>query len=71
MYLCLCKAVTESDVRELARRGVRTKAQLVETLGLDQPDVCGRCIRDMSAFMACVQDAQSRSQPRGLRPLAV
>lgn len=54
MYLCICKAITEARVRRLAASGIRTPEALVAALGLDDPDCCGRCRRDLGRFMvAC------------------
>ncbi|MCS7101678.1 MAG: (2Fe-2S)-binding protein [Burkholderiaceae bacterium] len=41
MYVCICAAVTESQVREAASAGVRTLAQLQATLGVATG--CGCC----------------------------
>ena len=41
MYICICNAVTERDVRECARRGCGSLDQLSEQLGVGS--VCGRC----------------------------
>ena len=32
MYVCICNAVTESDIADAVKHGVRTMAQLEETL---------------------------------------
>jgi bacterioferritin-associated ferredoxin len=51
MYLCLCKAISDSHVRELGRAGVRSAEDLIEVLGLDQPDCCGHCAREIDCFV--------------------
>ena len=41
MYICICNAITERDVRECARRGCCSLDQLSEELGVGTG--CGRC----------------------------
>ncbi len=41
MYVCLCNAVTERDVRECVRRGCGSMEALSEELGVGT--CCGRC----------------------------
>jgi bacterioferritin-associated ferredoxin len=51
VYLCLCKGVTEADVRRLARDGVLTAQGLIRHLGLTEKRLCGRCIREIAEFV--------------------
>ena len=41
MYVCLCKAVTDSDIHEAVNGGVRTMRQLARATGCSSN--CGRC----------------------------
>jgi len=41
MYICICNAITERDVRECARRGCCSVAELSVELGVGTG--CGRC----------------------------
>ena len=41
MYICICNAVTEREVRECARRGCCSLAELSVELGVGTS--CGRC----------------------------
>ncbi len=41
MYVCLCKAVTDSDIHEAVNGGVRTMRQLARETGCSSN--CGRC----------------------------
>lgn len=43
MYVCICQAVTERQVREAARQGARTVKELRECLGL--AGECAKCAR--------------------------
>jgi len=42
MYVCVCHAVTEADVRRAAAAGVHTVAQLTMTTGVGSG--CGSCL---------------------------
>ena len=41
MYICICNAITERDVRECARRGCGSLDQLSMELGVGTG--CGKC----------------------------
>jgi len=41
MYICICNAVTEREIRETARLGARSLRDLREELGV--AGKCGRC----------------------------
>jgi bacterioferritin-associated ferredoxin len=41
MYVCVCNAVTDRDIREAAEQGVRTLEGLGEQLNV--ATCCGRC----------------------------
>ena len=47
MYVCLCKGLTESDVRRAAQSCELDPDSLVKKLGLDHEDCCGRCLRNI------------------------
>ena len=56
MYVCSCRAITEADVRRLARLGLRPTA-IAEAFGLDEPGCCGRCLRDLERLAVISEDA--------------
>ncbi|TXF11400.1 bacterioferritin-associated ferredoxin [Pelomicrobium methylotrophicum] len=41
MYVCLCNAITDREIRQCAERGVSSLEELRETLGV--ATCCGRC----------------------------
>jgi bacterioferritin-associated ferredoxin len=41
MYVCICKAVTDSEIRGAVKLGVRSLADLSASLGV--ATCCGRC----------------------------
>lgn len=49
MYVCVCNAVTDSEVLSCAREGARTLADLRERLGVATD--CGRCARHARALL--------------------
>lgn len=53
MYVCVCQAVTESQIRQAAQHGARTLRDLRQTLGVTRD--CGRCA---SCARACLDDAR-------------
>lgn len=42
MYICICNAITERQVRESAKRGARSVEELAGELGVGAG--CGRCL---------------------------
>ena len=63
MYLCLCKGITDSDVREAGRGGITKPCQLKAKFGLKQRGCCGRCSKNIDEF---VQIAASAHQELSL-----
>lgn len=59
MYVCVCQAVTDRQIREAAEGGARTLKDLRRDLGVTRD--CGRCA---SCAHECLQEAnQCRSKP--------
>jgi bacterioferritin-associated ferredoxin len=52
VYICLCKGISESKIRELGLAGICSADALARTLGLEEEGVCGRCIRNIEALTA-------------------
>ncbi|MGQ0810044.1 MAG: (2Fe-2S)-binding protein [Nitrospiraceae bacterium] len=52
MYVCLCKGLTESDVREAGQRGAVTACQLISAFGLKEDGCCGRCAKNIHEFVS-------------------
>ena len=67
MYLCLCKGLTEDDVRHAARAGCTTGSALIERLGLDDEICCGRCVLDIEPFVTVARrEVAGRALPAPL-----
>ncbi|WHZ25035.1 MAG: hypothetical protein OJF47_004147 [Nitrospira sp.] len=52
MYVCLCKGLTESDVREAGRQGSVTTRQIIAEFGLREIGCCGRCAKNIHELVA-------------------
>lgn len=57
MYVCLCKGLTESDIRRLAQSSAREAEALTTALGLQDDDCCGRCARNIEELVAMASGA--------------
>lgn len=56
MYVCVCQAVTDRQIRAAAENGARTLKDLRRDLGVTRD--CGRCA---SCANACLREAQGAS----------
>lgn len=57
MYICICKGIKESDVRELGQALITCPKVIADTLGLnDKKNCCGRCIKNISKFVALAEE---------------
>jgi bacterioferritin-associated ferredoxin len=57
MFICICKGIKESDVRELGQAAITCPKQLADFLGLnDKKNCCGRCIKNISKFVALAEE---------------
>lgn len=60
MYVCVCQAVTDRQIREAAAGGARTLKDLRRELGVTRD--CGRCA---SCARSCLQEACGNSAKPG------
>ena len=58
MYVCICNAVTESDVQDAVRQGVRSMRELATETGCSQN--CGRCARTASEVLGVALESHPR-----------
>lgn len=66
MYVCVCKAVTDRQIREAAQSGARTLRDLRRDLGVTSE--CGRCA---SCAKDCLKEAHScMNEAQNCMPLA-
>lgn len=45
MYICICKAVTDGQIRQAIHQGACTRKQLIECLNVGRD--CGKCNADV------------------------
>lgn len=50
MYICICRAVTDSQLKSAIEGGACTRRQLAEGLGVGR--VCGKCNEEVKAMLA-------------------
>ena len=58
MHVCVCNAVTDSQIREAAQGGARTLRDLRQQLGVTRD--CGRCA---TCAHECLRQANGDSKP--------
>lgn len=49
MYICLCKAVTDSQIRTAIDQGMCTRKKLTHCFGLGKD--CGKCNQEVNALL--------------------
>ena len=67
MYLCLCKGITESDVREAGQAGIVMPGQLKAKFGLKESGCCGRCSKNIHEFVQIAASVHKVPSPNGVR----
>ena len=61
MFVCVCKGIRESDVRQLGRAGITCPKTLASSLGIDEKDnCCGRCLKNVSELVNIAAGEHSR-----------
>lgn len=65
MYVCICNAITERAIREAAREGVSTVAELSRRTGC--ADCCGTC----ADLAQQILDETRRARPLDLPLVAI
>ena len=66
MYICLCKGISESQVRQLGLAGICSPDALARALGLEEEGVCGRCLRNIEALTALATHEAALRSPSTL-----
>jgi len=67
MYLCLCKGITDSDVREAGQAGIVMPCQLKAKFGLKEAGCCGRCSKNIHEFAQIAMSVHETPSPNGVR----
>ncbi|MEN8259543.1 MAG: (2Fe-2S)-binding protein [Pseudomonadota bacterium] len=50
MYVCVCRAVTDGQIRDAISNGICTRKQLTQCFGVGKD--CGRCNREVKELLA-------------------
>lgn len=56
MYVCICNAVTERQIRALAEQGISTMAELSRVNGCST--TCGSCLEDAEQILQASQPSR-------------
>lgn len=64
MYMCLCKGITESEVRAAGRDGIVMPSQLKAKFDLKCQGCCGRCAKNIHEFVEVAAQGAGSSCPR-------
>ena len=64
MYMCLCKGITESEVRAAGRDGVVMPSKLKAKIDLKCNGCCGRCAKNIHEFVEVASQGAAASCPR-------
>jgi bacterioferritin-associated ferredoxin len=67
MYLCLCKGITDSDVREAGRNGIVMPCQLKAKFGLKEAGCCGRCSKNIHEYVQIATSTCQTPSPNAVR----
>jgi bacterioferritin-associated ferredoxin len=68
MYICICNALTEKDVRTAVDEGAASAAEIFGYHGVEA--LCGQCVPIMQRMTAPGDPAAERRRPRRDRRIA-
>jgi bacterioferritin-associated ferredoxin len=63
VYVCVCRGLTESEVRRVAATVEPTPSALISALGLDHEECCGRCATNIRAILYIATRPQAEAPP--------
>lgn len=61
MYVCLCKGITDSQIRDAVNAGAESMRQVRDTLGVATQ--CGKCACDTRDIVKSVLESGSNNNP--------
>ncbi|MGJ0491312.1 (2Fe-2S)-binding protein [Methylobacter sp.] len=67
MYVCVCKAVTDSQIKSAIDNGVCTRKQIFDCLGVGRN--CGKCNRQIKELLDGNRRQQSIMQAASNEPI--
>lgn len=64
MYACICRGITERQVKAVGRDGIVAATALIKVLELDDERCCGRCVEHIDELVDLAwEGAAEQSQP--------
>jgi bacterioferritin-associated ferredoxin len=64
MYICVCKAVTDSQILTAIEKGVCTRKQLIHCFGVGKD--CGKCNKEVAALLKQRTNTRCNKSPHPL-----
>lgn len=64
MFVCICNAVSDREIRNLARRGVDSLEELRMLTGCS--DCCGQCAEEAEAVLMAAVAAHRAAEPAAM-----
>ncbi len=64
MYICVCKAVTDSQIITAIESGVCTRKQLIHCFGVGKD--CGKCNKEVTNLLKRGTDTHCNKSPHSL-----
>ena len=64
MYICICKAVTDSQILTAIENGVCTRKQLIHCFGVGKD--CGKCNKEVTNLLKQATDTRCNKSPHSL-----
>lgn len=61
MYACICKGITEDQVRDVGSLGISAPGELISVLALDDASCCGRCVAHIEEFVELAREGASQA----------
>ena len=66
MYVCLCKGLTEADIRRMAPKRELCPETFRACFGFDDEECCGRCAENLPDLIAIAKGASGTNIERSL-----
>ena len=61
MYACICRAITDKDVRRAGRAGIISPERLIQTFGLDDERLCGLCVEHIDELVELAHEGAAQA----------
>ena len=68
MYACICRGITERQVKAIGRDGIVAPAVLIKVLELDDERCCGRCVEHIDELVELAWEGAAEAPQTAPRP---